>query len=404
MKKILLLGGSKQQVVAIECAKQNDYYTILCDYLEDNPGQDYADKFYLASTTDKEKILEIAKKEKIDGIVAYASDPAAPTAAYVAEKLGLPTNPYESVKILTNKDLFRKFLEENNFKTPRAKGFGSIEEARKEIINFKLPIIIKPVDSSGSKGVAKIEKVEELDFLAKEALKYSLTKKFIIEEFVEMYGYQIAGDGFVVDGKLIFRCFANDHFDSKSINPFVPISASFPYNMPNEIHEKIHLEIQRALSLLNMKMGAYNFDIRIDNEMNVYLMEIGPRNGGNFIPQIIKYATGVDMIESTIKQAVGEEIKEMKVENYNGCYSYYAIHSSKSGILKEIKIQEKIKLRNILESHLNYKVGDKIPAFIGANGCLGILLMKFESLDEMLDLMDNAEKWIEVVVKEESKL
>ena len=114
MKKILLLGGSAQQVIAIETAKRLGYYTILCDFLDDNPGQYAADKFYLESTTDKEKILEIAEKEKIDGILAYASDPAAPTAAYVAEKLGLPGNPYDSVEILCNKDRFRKFLAEND--------------------------------------------------------------------------------------------------------------------------------------------------------------------------------------------------------------------------------------------------------------------------------------------------
>ena len=123
MKKILLLGGSAQQVIAIETAKKLGYYTILCDYLTDNPGQNVADKFFLESTTDKEKILQIAESEKIDGIVAYASDPAAPTAAFVAEKLGLPTNPYSSVNILCNKDKFREFLKNNGFNTPLAKGF-----------------------------------------------------------------------------------------------------------------------------------------------------------------------------------------------------------------------------------------------------------------------------------------
>ena len=90
MKKILLLGGSAQQVVAIETAKKLGYYTILCDFLDDNPGQFVADKFYLVSTTNKEAVLNVAEREKIDGILAYASDPAAPTAAYVAEKMGLP--------------------------------------------------------------------------------------------------------------------------------------------------------------------------------------------------------------------------------------------------------------------------------------------------------------------------
>jgi threonine dehydrogenase-like Zn-dependent dehydrogenase len=116
MKKILLLGGSAQQIPAIEGAKKQGCYTVLCDYLPDNPGQYHADKFYCVSTTDKETILEIAVREKVDGILAYASDPAAPTAAYVAEKMGLPTSPYSSVEILTQKDKFRQFLKENGFK------------------------------------------------------------------------------------------------------------------------------------------------------------------------------------------------------------------------------------------------------------------------------------------------
>ena len=136
MKKILLLGGSTQQIPAIEYANGQGYYTILCDYLADNPGQDYAKKFYCVSTTDKDAILEVAKNEKVDGVVAYASDPAAPTATYVSEKLGLPTNPYKSVEILAFKDKFREYLRENNFNRPKAKGFSSLENAKEEICQF----------------------------------------------------------------------------------------------------------------------------------------------------------------------------------------------------------------------------------------------------------------------------
>ena len=92
-QKILLLGGSSQQIIAIKTAKRLGLYTVLCDYLIDNPGQYEADKFYLVSTTDKDTVLKVAKQEKVDGVLAYASDPSAPTAAYVAEKMGLPTNP-----------------------------------------------------------------------------------------------------------------------------------------------------------------------------------------------------------------------------------------------------------------------------------------------------------------------
>ena len=96
MKKILMLGGSAQQVVAIRTARQMGYYTVLCDYLPDNPGQYAADKFYLVSTIDKEAVLEVARQERVDGVVAYASDPAAPTAAALSylgsSKAGLPAS------------------------------------------------------------------------------------------------------------------------------------------------------------------------------------------------------------------------------------------------------------------------------------------------------------------------
>ena len=354
MRKILLLGGSAQQVVAIEKAKELGYYTVLCDFLEDNPGQFVADRFYLVSTTDKDAVLEVAKKEKIDGILAYASDPAAPTAAFVAEKLGLPTSPYKSVDILCNKDKFRKFLAENNFCTPKAKGYTDIEQAVQDIKNnyFKLPVISKPVDSSGSKGVIKIDNIVEAKEKLEHSMSYSRGKRIVVEEFVEKYGYQIAGDGFSIDGKLVFRCFANDHFNPKCINPFVPISASFPYNMPEDIQNKIHHEIQRLLTLLDMKTTAYNFDMRIDKDYNVYLMEVAPRDGGNYIPQIIKYATGVDLVELSVCAAMGKKIEDLGLVHQKGYWSYYAVHSLEDGILDEVQIDEKVFKNNIVENHI----------------------------------------------------
>ena len=204
MKKILLLGGSAQQVVAIEMAKKLGYYTVLCDYLPDNPGQYVADRFYLVSTTDKEAVLKVAKEECVAGVLAYASDPAAPTAAFVAEKLGLPGNPYKSVEILCNKDKFRNFLRENQFCTPLAKGYAVVEEALEDLKNsyFTYPVIVKPVDSSGSKGVSRIDSFEQAKDSIEYAMSYSRGHRIIIEEFVEKYGYQIAGDGLSVDGKL----------------------------------------------------------------------------------------------------------------------------------------------------------------------------------------------------------
>ena len=391
MKKILLLGGSAQQVIAIETAKKLGYYTVLCDFLTDNPGQYVADKFYLVSTTDMDAVLDVAQKEKVDGVLAYASDPAAPTAAYVAERLGLPGSPFKSVEILCNKDAFRAFLKENGFCTPEAKGYTDTRDALADIKKgtFKYPIIVKPVDSSGSKGVSRIDRVE----------RYSRGHRIIVEEFVEKYGYQIAGDGLSVDGKLVFRYFANDHFDERCKNPFVPVAASFPYNMPDNVQNKIHATIQRLLTLLGMRTSTYNFDMRIDKDYNVYLMEVAPRDGGNYIPQAIRYATGVDLVECSVKAAMGEKIDIPAQIQPKGFWAYYAVHSLKDGILKQVVIDSEVEKKHVAENHLIVKPGDEIHSFIGANSTLGILVMKFDTLEQMLDMIEHADKWIQIEYK-----
>lgn len=398
MKKILLLGGSAQQIIAIETAKRLGYYTVLCDFLPDNPGQYVADKFYLVSTTDRDAVLEVALQEKIDGVLAYASDPAAPTAAYVAEKLKLPGNPYESVEILCNKDKFRKFLKENGFCTPEAKGYADVKDALKDIQGgfFKLPIIVKPVDSSGSKGVSRIDGIETAEPLLEYAMSYSRGHRIIVEEFVEKFGYQIAGDGLSIDGKLVFRYFANDHFDPRCKNPFVPVAASFPYNMPDEVHEKVHATIQRLLTRLGMRTSTYNFDMRIDKDYNVYLMEVAPRDGGNYIPQAIEYATGVDLVECSVKVAMGESIELPEQIKPQGYWAYYAVHSLKDGTLKQVVIDPEVEKAHIVENHLIVKSGEQIHSFVGANSTLGILVMRFDNMEQMIHMIENADEWIQI--------
>lgn len=399
MKKILLLGGSHFQIPSIKMAKKLGYYAITCDYLPENPGHIFADEYHNVSTTDKEAVLELAKKLNVNGIVCYASDPAAPTAAYVSEQMGLPGQPYSSVKILSNKDLFRKFLLDNNFKTPRAMGFSSISEAKENWKNFKSPVMIKPVDSSGSKGVSKVEKFEQLESAIVNALAFSRNKRFIIEEYIEKYGYQIAGDVFSVNGQLVFRCFANEHFNIHSGNSFVPIGESWPYIMPERIHEKLHDEIQRLLTILGMRTGAYNIDARIDDEENVYLMEVGPRNGGNLISEVTKYATSIDLIKYTIKAALGEDCRSLRMKPVKGFWASFMIHSKKSGILKAVDFSESFRINNIVEFNMISKIGSYVDAFNGSNGTLGTMILKFSSCDEMLEKMDNMDKYIKVIVQ-----
>ena len=169
--------------------------------------------------------------------------------------------------------------------------------------------------------------------------------------------------------------------------------------MNQELHNKLHEEIQRLLTLLNMKTQAYNFDARIDQQGNVYLMEIGPRNGGNLIPQVTKYATGVDMTEYTIKAAMGETCSDLHMVEPKGYWANYMIHSQKEGILKEVQIDDGFRMNNLVEYEMLYQPGDMVDAFTGSNGTLGTMILKFSTREEMLEKMDHMERWVKVHVE-----
>ncbi|MGM0411339.1 MAG: ATP-grasp domain-containing protein [Bacillota bacterium] len=396
-KKILILGGGYFQTPIIKLAKKEGHYVITCGYKPNNPGHKYADEYYNVSTINKEEVLELAQRLDVDGILTYASDVSAPTVAYVGNKLNLPSNPYESVVTLTTKDLYREFLSENDFNVPRAESFEKLEIAKNQFDKFKPPVMVKPVDSAGTKGVSKINREAELKEAFEYARSYSIQERVIIEEFIEKTGYQIAGDGFVCDGDLVFRCFANEHFD-KLGNSFVPIGESFPYTGGKVLQQKVHKEIQRALDLLNIKFGALNFDIRIDKDENVYLMEIGPRNGGNLIPKVIRYATGVDLIKATIDTALGLDCSDLKMEKVNGYYSSYIIHATDNGILDDVIYSDEIK-NNILEKDLFVDFGEKVKSFNHAGYGLGAMVLEFNSQLEMIEKMDNMEQYLNVKLK-----
>ncbi len=397
-KRILFLGASQFQIAPILYAKEQGHYVITCDYLPDNPGHKFADEYHDVSTTDKEAVLELAKKLQIDGIVAYASDPAAPTQAYVGNKLGLPSNPYESVKILSRKDYFRNFLEKHGFLVPKSQSFYNLEEAYSWFRELEKPVIVKPVDSSGSKGVTKVDVKGKLKEAFNYALEFSREKKVVIEEFFHRDGYQVAGDGFVLNGKLVFRSWANEHFD-KLANQFVPVGESFPSEIKGEAILKAHYETQRLLDLLDIKSGALNFDFHFNKNQEFSFLELGPRNGGNLIPEVIKYATGVDLVKYTVDSALGMDCTTLTMVEPKGYYSSYILHALKDGIVEDIWYSDEIK-KNIIEENIFIKKGDEVHKFNGSHTTLGTMIMKFDSKDEMLEKMDNMEKYLKVIIKE----
>lgn len=400
VKKILLLGGSAQQVVAIETAKEMGYYTVLCDYLPDNPGRYVADKYYNISTTDIDAVYDVALSEGVDGILAYASDPAAFPASIVAERLGLPTNPSVSVEILGVKHKFRNFLRTHDFACPQVYTFHpsqSLDAVMAAIKNFNFPIVVKPTDSSGSKGVTMLDNSNELGAAVAYADIYSRNKILIIEEFITRgFPAVIGGDIFVWDGKIVLygemACLRGG--DGKGL---IPIGKRRPGGLNAFQERRIHEELQRLISLLDIRFGELNIEVLLDKDDDIYFLEVGPRAGGNMIPLQLSDIFGVDLVKANVVAAMGSD-PGLHVKNNTGCYMTYVLHSSIDGVYDRIDFADEI-LPYIYRKVLYKKRGDRVEAFDGAGKALGIIFLRSDTATRMNWLCERMDELIEVKLK-----
>lgn len=399
-KKILLLGGSAQQVIAIKTAKELGYYTVLCDYLSDNPGQYVADKYYNASTTDVEAVYQIAKDEQVDGILAYASDPAALPAAIVAERLGLSTNPAKSVEVLGLKYPWRQFLHNNGFACPKVYSFHpdtTLEDVKENAKDFTFPVVVKPTDSSGSKGVTVLESWDGLEQAIVWADSYSRNKVLLVEEYIQRgFPSVIGGDIFVWKGKVVLygemECL-RDLVHS----PLIPIGEMLPAGINTSQRNNIYKELQKIVTVLGIRFGELNIEIILDKNDNVHFLELGPRAGGNMIPIQLSDAYGIDLVKANVQAVMGEkpEFLEQPVKSLPGCFMHYVLHSYEAGTFKGVEIDERI-AKNVYRQVIYKQEGDPVEVFDGAGKALGIIFLHFDTVEQMEDFCKNYNNLIRI--------
>lgn len=399
-KKLLLLGGSNFLLPVIQTAHELGLYVITCDYLPDNIAHQYSDEYVNESVIDKEAVLEIARRLRIDGVMSFACDPGVVTAAYVAEEMGLPFQcSYRSAMILQDKGLFRNFLMENGFNCPHAKRYEDENAPFKDIEYFNWPVIVKPADSAGSKGVARVDAPEKLREAIKAALREAHNGAFIIEDFLTFYGYHSSTDSFTVNGDLKFITYSDHLFDKEAENPYIPICVIWPSSMKQEHQDHLTVETQRLMKLLGMKTGIYNIESCIGNDGKPYLMEVSPRGAGCGIAEIQKMAYGVDLIKNEILKAVGMPIEEIVQPECDGHWCEMVIHARRgqSGIYKDLWIDPEIRDRYVKTVSLSVRAGDMVRPFTGANMSLGNIFLRFESREELDEVMGRVDEWIKIL-------
>ena len=398
-KKLMLLGGLRYLLPVIEEAHKLGIYVVTADYLPNNIAHKYSDEYVNVSVVDKEAVLAAAKEHQIDGIMSFAVDPGVVAASYVQEQLGLPSfGPHESVCILQNKDRFRQFLRGNGFNCPWSQGFGSAEDAVKEQNIPSWPCIVKPTDSAGSKGVTRVDRIENLKAAVDYAFKCSISGRVIIEEFLENDGCSSDTDSFLHDGQLKFVSFSAQRFDLNAVNPFTPSAFSWPSTFSKEQEADLTSELQRLFTLLKMKTSVFNIETRIANG-KPYIMKATPRGGGNRLSEMLRYATGVDMIRACVQASVGLPVDNIEQKPYDGHWAEIILHADNNGSFDELITDEASVGAIVIERDLWVKQGDAVEAFSGANNAIGTLVVRFDTEKALVAAMNDIASWVKVKVK-----
>ena len=317
MQKLAIIGASILQRPLVEKAKNMKIETHVFAWTEGCAIIDIADYFYPISVTNKEEILKYCRDIGIDGVVSIASDISMPTVNFVAHGLKLVGNSIETSEVTTNKYLMRQLLIKAGIPCPKFKEY-SIPNFDKHD-NLKFPIIVKPIDSSGSRGVTKIEKFKEVNTAIRKALAYSFKKKVIIEEFIE--GKEFSVEMISWNGEHYFLNITDKVTTGAPY--FVEIEHHQPANISDLLKDKIIRTIKKSLDALNFQNGASHSEIIVSKSNKLTIVEIGGRMGGDFIgSNLVELSTGYDYVKGVIEISLGT-FKKPKIRSKAFCGVYF---------------------------------------------------------------------------------
>lgn len=301
-KNLAIVGASYLQLPLIEKAKEMGYTTHVFAWAANDVGETAADHFYPVSIVEKEQIAAICREIGIDGICSIASDLAAVTVNYVAAQLNLPGNSLQCTLKSTNKHHMRRAFEQGGDPSPKSILVDENTDLTK--LELACPVIVKPTDRSGSRGIYKLETLEGLQEAIQASIREGFEKKALVEEFVEGDEYSVEGISFGGRHHIltITQKFTTGapHFIETGHREPAPVSA--------ETFERVKQVVVHALDTLEIRNSASHSEIKISPDGSIHLIEIGGRMGGDCIgSDLVRYSTGVDYVRAVIQVACGIE-------------------------------------------------------------------------------------------------
>lgn len=382
MKKALLLCASHNDLGLVRALRKLGYYIIVTGRIKNAPGEEWCDKYIQADYSQKELILKIANEEKIDAIVQCCNDFGVYTAAYVAEKLGLPGyDSYETTLLLHNKDRFKHFALQNGIFTPQAKSFDDKKDAMEYMGKCTCPVIVKPVDASAGNGISKVDDKED----AIEAIEFAFEKskdgRIVVETFIN--GSQHGFCTFLKSQKVVAVCSNNEY---SLENKYRVEIDTFPADNFSEVRDILVSEIEKIAGILNLQDGIFHLQYIFDGN-KPQIIEVMRRILGNMYHVPGNMLTGMDWEYWETRAKCGLSLSDMPtVIKQEGFFAYKTLLAQENGKVRGYRIPDSYK-RYIFDEFFLKGKGDEITHYLSEPA--GFLFMMFPSQADMKDILIN---------------
>lgn len=400
-KRLLVLGGSPNQLRLVDAARCAGIYTIVCNQGEECAARMACDKFYLQNYIDRDRVLAIAMKEAVDGVISN-SEAAMPIVAYVAGKLGLPGNSVRGIEQLISKAEFRKLQKTCGHFSPRSFECSSWEELKNGLESLSFPVIVKPSESSGTRGTARIDREDEsaLRRAFDECRHFSVNKLVSVEEFVNMPTLSVIdGDVFVCEGTYLwngfFTCYRSKHA------PMLPMMESFPILIEEEEFSIVKDHLRKLFEEAGIVHGQFNVEMYFTRNHELFIIEINARQGGNNIPHLIELHSGMDFDKLLVTTAVGDYSYFHSISKNTQPIRYitqYVVFGREAGVLKDLIIRDELLPYLVERTDLRHP-GEQVSVGENAGDAISRLVFDFGSAEVQQHYLGIIESLVQPVIQ-----
>ena len=391
MKKLMIMGAGIYQVPLIKAAKEMGIYTIAVSIPGKYPGFAYADEVLHINTVDAEAVLKAAKERKIDGICTAGTDVAVMTIGRVNDALGLSGISYNAAKIACDKVLMKQCYEQNGVRTARYRQVYFNEDVNEKIEDLNYPLIVKIVDSSGSRGITRVDRPSQLQAAIRNAQSFTRKDYYIVEEFI--VGREFGAQAFVMDGKVQFILPHGDYIFHGSTG--VPAGHFAPYTLTGEQLEDCCRTTEKALRAMKLDNCACNCDF-IMRDGKTYVLEIGGRSGATCLAELVSIYYGYDYYRKIIEVALGHKPDFPTDQNVPNASKL--LMSDTDGEIIALANRNPKNDPNLYEVVFDYTVGDQVKKFHVGPNRIGHVVTKGATLAEATAALDRALSKIEIEV------